>query len=150
MPLAHQRIRPFLWFQSQASEAVDFYLSVFPNSQRNDAFTPGESKAPLVIPFELDGQPMLAFNGGPPHVFNEAISLVVHCADQAEIDLYWSRLTEGGKEIACGWCKDKYGLCWQVIPDNIAQLLSHPNAMKAMMHMTKLNIAELERAAQQS
>ncbi len=74
MPLAHQRIRPFLWFQSQASEAVDFYLSIFPNSRRNDAFTPGESQSPLVIPFELDGQPLLAFNGGPPHVFNEAIS----------------------------------------------------------------------------
>lgn len=144
-PQSSPRITPFLWFNANAAEAVDFYISVFPNSRRTGAFAP--DGANMVIPFELDGRPILAFNGGPAHTFNESFSLVVHCDTQQEIDAYWTRLSEGGNEIACGWLKDRFGLCWQIIPANIAQLISHPKAMQAMMSMKKLNIADLEQAA---
>jgi predicted 3-demethylubiquinone-9 3-methyltransferase (glyoxalase superfamily) len=101
----------------------------------------------LTIAFELDGQRFTALNGGPAHKFNEAVSFVVQCDTQDEIDHYWSNLTAGGSEIACGWLRDKFGMCWQVTPRGIGDLLRHPNSMQAMMKMKKLDIAELERAA---
>ncbi len=151
---AGPRITPFLWFDNNAEEAVDFYVSVFPNSRRleelrNPGGAPGSAGGLLTISFELDGQRFVALNGGPDHTFNEAVSFLVHCETQQEIDYYWERLVgDGGSEIACGWLKDKFGLRWQVVPARIFELLQHPAAMQAMMQMTKFEIAELERAAQ--
>ena len=147
------RITPFLWFDTNAEQAVDFYISIFPNSRRLEVLhTNYESRVPigsvLTIAFELDGQPFIAINGGPAFKFSEAISLAIRCDTQQEIDYYWSKLTEGGTEIQCGWLKDKFGLAWQVTPGRINELIRTPNAMQAMMKMVKLDIAELERAAQ--
>ena len=145
-------ITPFLWFDHNAEEAVDFYLSIFPNSRRVDELrNPGDAPGPkggvLTLSFELDGQPFIALNGGPAHQFNEAVSFVVNCETQEEIDEYWSKLLEGGgSEIACGWLKDKFGLRWQVTPTRIGELLRNPKAMQAMMQMKKLIIADLQRA----
>jgi len=148
------RISPFLWFDGNAEEAVDFYLTVFKNSRKLD-----ELRSPVEIPsapqgtvltvsFELDGQTFTALNGGPDHKFNEAVSFVVRCDNQDEIDYYYSKLLEGGgSEIACGWLKDKFGLRWQVVPARLGELISHPKAMEAMMQMKKFDIAALERAA---
>jgi len=146
------RITPFLWFDQNAEEAVDFYMSVFKNSRRldslrNDGNTPGPKGTVLVVSFELDGQRFTALNGGPAYKFNEAVSFVVRCDTQQEVDYYWEKLTAGGNEVQCGWLKDKFGLSWQIVPAKLGELLSHPNAMKAMMGMKKLDIAELERAA---
>ena len=148
------KVTPFLWFDSNAEEAVDFYLSVFPNSRkldelRNTGDAPGPKGGVLTVSFELGGLRFTALNGGPQHTFNEAISFVVHCDNQEEIDYYWDKLTaDGGSPIACGWLKDRFGLRWQVTPKRIGELLRHPKAMQAMMQMTKFDIAELERAAQ--
>lgn len=148
------QITPFLWFDQNAEEAVDFYLSIFPNSRkleelRNTGDAPGPKGGVLTVSFELGGLRFTALNGGPAHQFNDAISFVVHCDDQEEIDHYWSKLLAGGgSPIACGWLKDKFGLRWQITPTRIGELLRHPKAMQAMMQMTKLDIAELERAAQ--
>jgi predicted 3-demethylubiquinone-9 3-methyltransferase (glyoxalase superfamily) len=140
------RITPFLWFDANADEAVEFYLGIFANSRRL-----GELKTPdgkvLTCAFELDGQKFTALNGGPAHTFNEAVSFVVRCEDQAEIDFFWTRLAEGGAEIQCGWLKDKFGLRWQVVPARLGELLRNPAAMQAMMGMKKLVIADLECAA---
>jgi predicted 3-demethylubiquinone-9 3-methyltransferase (glyoxalase superfamily) len=147
-------ITPFLWFDNNAEEAVDFYLAIFPNSRKLDELlNPGEAPGPkggvLTASFELNGLRLIALNGGPAHQFNEAVSFVVNCDTQEQIDYYWEKLLEGGgSEIACGWLKDKFGLRWQVTPTNIGELVRHPKAMQAMMQMTKFNIAELERAAQ--
>lgn len=146
-------ITPFLWFDSNAEEAVDFYLSVFPNSRRikelrNTGDAPGPKGGVLTVSFELNGLRFIALNGGPDHKFNEAVSFVVNCDNQKEIDYYWSKLVAGGKEIQCGWLSDKFGLCWQITPTGIGELLRNSKAMQAMMKMTKLDIAELERAAQ--
>lgn len=147
------RITPFLWFESNAEEAVAFYLSIFPNSRKLGEFrslvdTPSGPKGSiLTISFELDGLPFTALNGGPGHRFTDAISFVVHCDTQQEIDNYWSRLTAGGAEIACGWLKDQFGLSWQIVPARLPEWLKNPKAMQAMMQMKKLDIAELERAA---
>ena len=150
------RITPFLWFDSNAEEAVDFYVSVFKNARKLDEFrsTTDSPSGPkgmvLTLSFELDGQKFTALNGGPYHKFNEAVSFVVRCETQQEIDYYWSKLLEdGGSEIQCGWLKDKFGLCWQVVPSRIGELLSHPKAMEAMMQMKKLDIAALESAAKE-
>lgn len=145
------RISPFLWFDANAEEAVDFYLSVFKNSRRlevlrNNGVAPGPKDGVLTIAFELDGLKFTALNGGPAHKFNEAISFFVRCDTQDEIDYYWEKLTDGGSEIACGWLKDKFGLCWQIVPARIFELISPPKAMQAMMGMKKLDIGELERA----
>ena len=145
------RITPFLWFDTNAEEAVKFYLSVFKNSRKLAEFrSPGETPLPkdavLTIAFELDGTRFTALNGGPNYKFNEAVSFVVRCDSQDEIDYYWSCLTEGGSEIACGWLKDKFGLCWQIVPAQIYEVIRHPRAMRAMMQMKKLEIAELEGA----
>jgi predicted 3-demethylubiquinone-9 3-methyltransferase (glyoxalase superfamily) len=147
------RITPFLWFDQNAEEAVDFYLTVFKNSRRlselrNTGGGPGPKGAVVTIGFELQGQTFTALNGGPAHKFNEAVSFVVHCKTQQEVDDYWAKLTDGGSEIACGWLRDKFGLCWQIVPEDIAKLIKNPKAMQAMMKMTKIDLAELERAAQ--
>ncbi len=146
------RITPFLWFDKNAEEAVEFYLSVFENSRRIEELrSPCQTTVPegaiLTITFELDGQKFVALNGGPDYKFNESVSFFVRCDTQEEIDSYWQKLTEGGSEIACGWLKDKFGLCWQIVPARIMELIKDPKGMAAMMQMKKLNIAELERAA---
>ncbi len=146
------RITPFLWFDSNAEEAVNFYLSVFKNSRRLDDLrspddNPGPKGSVLTIAFELDGQKFTALNGGPLFKFNESVSFLVRCDTQQEVDYYWSKLSAGGSESQCGWLKDKFGLSWQVVPARIAELIKHPKAMQAMLKMKKLDIAELERAA---
>ncbi len=149
------KITPFLWFDNNAEEAVDFYLNVFPNSRRTSELRsgdagPGPKGSIVTIGFELDGQPFTALNGGPLYQFNEAVSFVVECKDQPELDRYWSKLLEGGgDEIQCGWLKDRFGLRWQIVPKNIGELLRPPSAMRAMMTMKKLDIAALEAAAKE-
>jgi len=155
------RITPFLWFDTQAEEAAKFYTSVFKNSKivSTSHYEKAGAKASgipegtvMTVNFELDGQPFTALNGGPDFRFTEAISFVVHCDGQDEIDYYWTKLSEGGEEGQCGWLKDQYGMSWQVIPVNLGELLdgSDPNklkrAMEALLQMRKLDIAALERA----
>ena len=152
------RITPNLWFDTESKEAAEFYVSVFPNSEirtisyYNDA-GPRPAGTVLTVDFVLDGQSFTAINGGPEFTFDEAISLLIDCADQAEVDYYWERLTDGGEESQCGWLKDRYGLSWQIIPTALHTLLGDPDpgrsgrAMKAMLQMNKIDIAELERAA---
>jgi predicted 3-demethylubiquinone-9 3-methyltransferase (glyoxalase superfamily) len=149
----YPRITPFLWFDSNAEEAVDFYLTVFKNSRKIDVVnnSPDHPNPPakiLTISFELDGQKFTALNGGPAFQFTEAVSFLVRCDTQQEVDDYWSKLTAGGTEIQCGWLKDKFGVVWQVIPARLPELIKNPKAMQAMMQMKKINLAELERAAQ--
>lgn len=147
------RITSFLWFDHNAEDAVDFYTSVFPNSRILDTVPnpPGITPSPadiLTIAFELDGVFFTALNGGPNFAFNEAVSFVVHCATQKEIDYFWEALTsDGGSEVACGWLKDKFGLSWQVVPERLGEFVRKPRAMQALMQMKKLDIAILERAA---
>lgn len=151
---AFPRITPFLWFGANAEEAVEFYVSIFPNSRRlTELRNPGGAPLPegaiLTIAFELDGCKFTALNGGHGHPFNEAVSLVIRCDQQEEVDYYWSRVTaDGGKEIQCGWLVDKFGVSWQVTPARLPELIRHPNAFRAMMGMKKIDIVELERAAQ--
>jgi len=155
-----QKITPFLWFDTQAEEAAKFYASVFPNSKirktaRYGEAGPGPKGSVMTVEFELDGQRMIALNGGPQFKFTEAISLSVDCKTQEEVDHYWTKLSQGGKEQPCGWLKDKYGLSWQVNPAILGELLSGPDAkkakrvMEAMLKMKKIDIAALEAAAQQ-
>jgi len=157
MSLPFQRITPFLWFDTQAEEAARFYTSVFPNSRVGEIthYTKEISAASgqpeglvLTVAFELDGQPMTALNGGPQFHFTEALSLVVRCRDQQEIDHYWDSLSAGGdpKAQACGWLKDKYGLSWQIVPANVDELVTDKGAMNALMQMTKIDIATIEAA----
>lgn len=153
-PTPTPRITPFLWFNDNAEEAVNFYIGIFPNSRilttvPNLPETPSKARL-LTIAFELDGVPFTALNGGPAYDFNAAVSFVVSCATQQEIDYYWEKLAaDGGRVIQCGWLVDKFGLSWQVVPANIGELASHPKAMQALMQMTKLDIAVLERAARE-
>ena len=150
---SYPRITPFLWFDNNAEEAVEFYLSIFKNSRRLDQLSntadgsPPKQK-PMTVGFELDGQKFTALNGGPAHKFTEAISLLVRCDSQDEVDYYWLKLSAGGSEIQCGWLKDKFGLCWQVVLARLPALIKNPKALQAMMGMKKLNIAELEAVAQ--
>jgi len=152
-----QKISSFLWFNTNAEEAVNFYVSVFKNSSiRSTVHTgesgPGPKGSVLTIDFVLDGQEFTALNGGPEFKFNEAISLVVHCKTQEEVDYYWDKLGAGGQIIECGWLKDKFGLAWQIVPDVLLEAIRDDDpkrkdrVMKAMMKMKKLDIAELERA----
>jgi predicted 3-demethylubiquinone-9 3-methyltransferase (glyoxalase superfamily) len=146
------RISAFLWFDSNAEEAVDFYLSIFKNSRRLDAVrntadVVGPKGGVLTIAFELEGLTFTALNGGPLFHFNESVSFVVRCDSQQEVDDYWSKLTAGGTESQCGWLKDKFGLSWQIVPARLPELIQHPKALQAMLQMTKINLAELERAA---
>jgi predicted 3-demethylubiquinone-9 3-methyltransferase (glyoxalase superfamily) len=146
------RITPFLWFDNNAEDAVNFYLSVFKNSRRLEAMhNSGDNPAPasiLTIAFELDGLTFTALNGGPLFQFTEAISFVVRCDSQEEIDDYWAKLSAGGGDGQCGWIKDKFGLSWQIVPAHLSELIQKPKAMQAMLKMKKLDIAELERAAE--
>ena len=150
---SYPRITPFLWFDDNAEEAVEFYLTVFKNSRRLDGVRTTDDEGapkrkPLTIGFELDGQKFTALNGGPLFKFTEAVSFVVRCDSQQDVDEYWSKLTAGGSESQCGWLKDKFGLSWQIVPARLPDLIKHPKAMQAMLKMKKLDIAELERAAQ--
>ena len=153
-----RRITPFLWFDSQAEEAATFYASIFPNSSighvhRYDKAASQASGRPegsaMTVPFELDGQKFVALNGGPIFRFTEAISFVINCTSQAEIDHYWNRLTEGGDPDAqqCCWLKDKFGVSWQVVPTDLPQLISNPKGMQAMLRMKKFDIEALRKAA---
>jgi len=148
------RITPFLWFDANAEEAVDFYLRIFRNSRRLEMIRrvvddPGGRKGTLLtIAFELDGQRFIALNGGPCFKFNEAVSFVVRCESQQEIDEYWTKLTDGGSESQCGWLKDKFGLSWQIVPARLTDFVKNPQAMQALLQMKKIDISELESAAQ--
>jgi predicted 3-demethylubiquinone-9 3-methyltransferase (glyoxalase superfamily) len=150
---------PFLWFDSNAEEAVNFYVSIFPNSKvgattRYGAGAPGPEGTVMTVQFQLDGQDFVALNGGPIYKFNEAVSFSVSCETQAEVDRLWDQLTSGGGEAGpCGWLKDKYGLSWQVVPSILPKLLSgggdparSARAMAAMMKMSKLDGDALKRA----
>ncbi|MFI1204338.1 VOC family protein [Streptomyces sp. BHT-5-2] len=152
------KITPNLWFDTRSVEAAEFYCSVFPNSKiRNITHYTEAGPRPagtvLTVEFELDGQEFVAINGGPQFTFDEAISLAVTCADQAEIDHYWARLSEGGEEGPCGWLKDRFGLSWQVVPEGMADLLQDADraratrAMQAVLGMKKLDLAALRAAA---
>lgn len=153
-----QKITPMLWFDNNAEEAVEFYKSVFKKSDVGEAMinqgnAPGEKGKAMAVPFELFGQEFVALNGGPMFKFNEAVSFVVNCETQDEIDYYWEKLTSnGGQESMCGWLKDKYGLSWQITPSNIGKFMSnkHPEkakkVMDAVMKMRKLDIKTLEDA----
>ncbi len=149
---SYPRITPFLWFDSNAEEVVAFYLSVFKNSRRLDQLEAGEhghaSKGGVrTIAFELDGQRFTALNGGPMFKFTEAISFVVRCDTQEEVDDYWSKLSAGGSEGQCCWLKDKFGVSWQIVPAQLAKWIKHPKAFQAMLQMRKPNVADLEKAA---
>ena len=147
-----------LWFNTEAEEAGRFYTGVFKDSRlgRVHRYTeagPGPAGSVMLVEFELNGQKFSALNGGPQYTFTEAISIVVPCADQAEVDYYWdSLLAGGGQEIACGWLKDKYGLCWQIVPARFFEMITDPDPQKAarvtraMLDMTKFNVAALEKA----
>jgi predicted 3-demethylubiquinone-9 3-methyltransferase (glyoxalase superfamily) len=152
-----QRITPCLWFDRQAEEAARFYISIFKNSKIGEITHYGEG-APrpkgsvLTVRFQLDGQEFLALNGGPVFKFTEAISLIVNCETQEEVDRMWEKLSEGGEKVECGWLKDKYGLSWQVVPTVLAKMLTDPDparadrVLQAVMQMKKLDIKKLEEA----
>ncbi|HTI67307.1 MAG TPA: VOC family protein [Caulobacteraceae bacterium] len=154
-----QKITPFLWFDSQAEEAANFYVSVFPNSKmgkvaRYPETGPGTPGSVMTVAFTLNGQDFSAINGGPHFKFTEAVSFVIGCKDQAEVDYYWDKLIAGGgKPSQCGWLWDRYGLSWQVTPDRLIELTTDPDQAKAarvfaaMMKMVKIDIAKLEEAA---
>ncbi len=152
------RITPSLWFDTEGLEAAEFYISIFPNSAVKNVnyygdAGPGEAGTVLTVEFSLDGQDFIAINGGPQFTFDEAISFTIHCSGQAEVDHYWAKLTAGGEEGQCGWLKDRYGLSWQVVPDEMGEILGDPDpvrgqrAMQAMLGMSKLDLATLRAAA---
>jgi predicted 3-demethylubiquinone-9 3-methyltransferase (glyoxalase superfamily) len=153
-----QKITPMLWFDNQAEEAMNFYVSIFKNSEVLDISRygeggPGPGGQVMVASFKLDGQNFSALNGGPMFKFTEAVSFVIDCDGQDEVDYYWNALTaDGGEESQCGWLKDKFGLSWQVTPRQLAELLSDPNpakagaAMQAMLQMRKIEISKLQEA----
>jgi predicted 3-demethylubiquinone-9 3-methyltransferase (glyoxalase superfamily) len=153
-----QKITPFLWFDNQAEEAANFYVSIFKNSKvtglsRYGDTGPGPKGSVMVAEFELDGQQFSALNGGPQFKFTEAISLMVNCESQEEVDYFWEKLAEGGgQEVECGWLKDKYGLAWQITPTKLIEYLKDDDqekvdrVMAAMMKMKKIDIAMLVRA----
>jgi predicted 3-demethylubiquinone-9 3-methyltransferase (glyoxalase superfamily) len=147
-----------LWFDTEGEEAATFYTSVFPSSRITDvarygAAGPRPEGTVMTVAFELDGQPFLALNGGPQYTFSEAVSFVVTCADQEEVDRYWETLSEGGEEGPCGWLKDRFGVSWQVVPEALPRLLADRDrersqrVMAAMLQMKKIQIDELEQAA---
>jgi predicted 3-demethylubiquinone-9 3-methyltransferase (glyoxalase superfamily) len=149
-----QKITTMLWFDGQAEDAVKLYTSLFRNSKTTAVFRPDPSKPPLTVSFELEGRQFEALNGGPMFKFTEAMSLMIHCADQKEVDHFWNGLiADGGAESMCGWLKDRFGVSWQVVPDRLFELLNDPDkersgrAMQAMLQMRKLDIAALEAAA---
>ncbi|MFD7920918.1 VOC family protein [Streptomyces sp. NPDC059740] len=152
-----QKITPFLWFDTEAEEAAEFYTGIFEESRivevaRYGEAGPGPAGSVMTVTFELAGQRHVALNGGPQFVFTEALSLSVDCADQAEVDYFWTRLSEGGQEGPCGWLKDRYGLSWQVVPRVLPRLMADPDperaarVTRAMLAMGKLDVARLEAA----
>ncbi len=152
-----QKITPCLWFDNNAEEAVNHYLSIFKNSKINKVLHcgdagPGPKGSVLTIAFQLEGQDFIALNGGPIFKFNEAISLSVDCKSQIEVDDLWEKLSAGGQESRCGWLKDKFGLSWQVVPSALVEMLQDPDpekakrVMAAMMKMGKIDIAKLKQA----
>jgi predicted 3-demethylubiquinone-9 3-methyltransferase (glyoxalase superfamily) len=155
-----QKITPFLWFDNQAEEAMNFYLSVFKDSKVNRVTRygeagPGPAGSVMSAEFQLNGVDFYALNGGPVFKFSPATSFFIHCGTQEEVDHYWEKLSEGGKTNQCGWLDDKFGVTWQVVPDALGKLLNDKNpkkagnVMKAMMKMTKIEIADLEEAYEQ-
>jgi len=160
MPIdTRSKITPCLWFDTQGDEAATFYTSIFPNSKIVDISRYGDAGprpagTVMTVLFELDGQRFLALNGGPQFTFSEAVSFQVDCATQEEVDRYWDSLSEGGEEGPCGWLKDRFGLSWQIVPSALPRLLSDPDreksqrVMAAMLGMKKIEIDELERAAE--
>lgn len=156
-----QKITPFLWFDHQAEQAAFFYASIFPNSKivkvlRYGETGPGPAGSAMTVQFQLEGQTFVALNGGPHFKFTEAISFVVNCETQDEVDIYWEKLSAGGTESRCGWLKDQFGLSWQIVPAALPELLSDPDpeksqrVMKAMLAMKKLDIGALKRAGEKS
>lgn len=150
-----QKIKTFLWYDTQAEEAANFYVSLFPDSQilnvvRNGEGGPAPAGSVLTVAFQLAGTHFVAMNGGPYFKFSEAISLAVECASQEELDRYWNALIEGGEESQCGWLKDKYGLSWQIVPATLPKLLSDPKraskVMQELMQMKKLDMQKLQDA----
>lgn len=165
MSTRFQRITPFLWFDGHAEQAAQFYVSLFENSRittatrysRESAQASGQTEGSVMtIGFELDGQPFTALNGGPAFKFTEALSLVVHCQSQDEVDHFWDRLSDGGdpKAQACGWLKDRFGVSWQIVPDEMLALIAQPDAEKsrkvvaALMQMKKIDLPTLRSAAE--
>ncbi len=155
-----QKITPFLWFDGKAEEAANFYVSIFKNSKINGVTRygeagPGPQGTAMTVDFELDKQEFTALNGGPHFKFTEAISFLVNCETQEEVDELWEKLSEGGRKDRCGWLKDKYGLSWQIIPTALGKLMSDPDpeksarVMKAMLQMDKIDIKRLHQAYQQ-
>ena len=150
-----KKITPFLWFDTQAEEAMNLYVSVFKNSKAGEVSRGPDGKA-FLVNFQLEGQEFMALNAGPEYKFSEAISLFVNCQTQAEVDELWSKLTsDGGEEGRCGWLKDKYGLSWQIIPSALGELMGDPDpvksqrVMQAMLKMNKIIIADLKKAHEQ-
>lgn len=152
-----QNITPFLWFDGKAEEAMNFYVSVFKNSKilgvtRYGEAGPGPKGSVMTATFQLDGEEFVALNGGPQYTFTPAISFLVDCQTQQEVDEYWERLSEGGRTDRCGWLQDKYGLSWQIVPSVLPKMLQDKDAgkasrvMKAMLQMEKIDIDTLERA----
>lgn len=155
------KITPFLWFDNQAEEAANLYVSIFKNSKiltitRYGEGGPGPKGGVMTVVFQLDGQKFIALNGGPHFKFTEAISFSVECETQQEVDEYWEKLSRGGQESQCGWLKDKYGLSWQINPTALGKMLSDPDpqkskrVMEAMLKMKKINIEDLRRAYNQT
>ena len=151
-------ITPFLWFDDQAEEAAELYTSIFDNSKilnvsHYSEVGPGEAGSVMTVEFELEGQRFTALNGGPNYTFTEAVSFVVSCETQEEVDELWTKLSDGGEEGPCGWLKDRFGLSWQIVPNALMRLLGDPDrekanrVMSAMLEMRKIEIADLERAA---
>jgi len=147
-----KKITPFLWFDTQAEEAMNFYVSLFKNSKVNSISRGPDGKA-FNVSFELDGQEFIGLNAGPQFKFNEAISMFVNCEDQAEVDYFWNALTaDGGEESMCSWCRDKYGLSWQIVPKQLGELMGDPDPVKskhvmdAMLKMKKIIVADLQKA----
>jgi predicted 3-demethylubiquinone-9 3-methyltransferase (glyoxalase superfamily) len=156
-PGTAQKITPFLWFENQAEEAANFYTSIFKNSNvgnisRYGEAGPGPKGSAMTVDFQIEGQEFIALNGGPHFKFNEAISFVVNCQTQQEVDEFWEKLSDGGQKSQCGWLKDKYGLSWQIVPTILTKLMLDKDpekagrVMKAMLQMTKIDIAKLQQA----
>jgi len=155
-----QKITPFLWFDNNAEEAMNFYVSIFKNSKvisvaRYGDAGPGPKGSVMTANFQLNGQEFVALNGGPHFKFTEAISFVVNCETQQEVDEFWEKLSEGGEESRCGWLKDKYGLSWQIVPTILVKLLQDKDpvkakrVMEAMLQMNKIDIKKLKQACEQ-
>ena len=146
-----KKVTPFLWFDTQAEEAMNYYVSVFKNAKVLGISRGPDGKA-FTVSFELDGQEFMGLNAGPMFKFNEAVSMYVNCEDQTEVDYFWSKLSAAPESEQCGWCKDKFGLSWQIIPKQLGELLGDPDpeksgrVMQAMLQMKKIVVADLQKA----